>query len=129
MESPIHVAAGFALALTFAARAAGADPASTAPAQASIAAPPAYRSAFENYRPFRDEPMVSWQETNRALGKLGGHMGHLRGSTGMGSMSEAPDTAATTQSGEKPPMPGKPAERTPADHAGHGGMAPGPRPQ
>jgi hypothetical protein len=129
MEFPIHAATGLVLALTFVAHTAGAEPASTAPSNSPIAAPTAYRSAFENYRPFRDEPMVSWQETNHALGALSGHMGHVRGSTGMGSTTKKPDAGATTQSGEKPPMTVEPAERTPVGHAGHGGVAPGPRPQ
>ena len=129
MEIRLFAAPGLALALTFAAHVAGAEPASTASSAPGNAAPIAYRSAFENYRPFRDEPMVSWQETNRALGALGGHMGHLRGSTGRGSMAKDFDDAPTMRSSEKPMVPGKPAAPMPADHSGHGGMAPQTSPQ
>jgi hypothetical protein len=128
MESTIHAACAFALALTAAAHA-GAEPAPKAPPTSALPADTAYRSAFENYRPFRDEPLVSWQQTNNAMGALGGHMGHLRGSVGMGSMTRQPDVAAPTQSGEKLPMPGKPAEATSAGHGGHASPAPTTRPQ
>lgn len=34
-----------------------------------------YRSAFENYHRFKDQPVVSWREANDTVGKAGGGMG------------------------------------------------------
>lgn len=39
-------------------------------------APP---SAFAGYRPFLDEPPAPWREVNDEVGRLGGHMGHMKG--------------------------------------------------
>jgi len=41
--------------------------------------PPASGSAFEGYRPFRDEEMTPWREVNDEVGRLGGHSGHMTG--------------------------------------------------
>ena len=41
--------------------------------------PPASGSAFEGYRPFRDEEMTLWREVNDEVGRLGGHSGHMTG--------------------------------------------------
>lgn len=62
--------------------AAHAQPAS-APAAASgdgarpIAVAP-YRSAFEGFRPWRDEELQDWRRVNDEMKQLGGHNGHLR---------------------------------------------------
>lgn len=41
---------------------------------------PAYRSALDGFRPYRaDEPLRDWREVNDEVGRLGGHIGHLRG--------------------------------------------------
>jgi len=37
----------------------------------------AYRSAFENYRAFVEQPAASWREANEAVGAAGGHQGHV----------------------------------------------------
>lgn len=44
----------------------------------AAAAPIEHRSAFEGYRPFRDEAMVPWREVNDEVGRVGGHVGVLR---------------------------------------------------
>ena len=112
------------LALTFASPVPGAQPAATTPARGGIAALATYRSAFDAYRPFRDEPMVSWRETNRAVGSLGGHMGQLRGSTGMSSVPQEASGAAGMKAGDEPKAPGALTDGMPASHAGHGGLPP-----
>ncbi|NML16933.1 hypothetical protein [Azohydromonas caseinilytica] len=37
-----------------------------------------YRSAFEGYRPFADEPVRSWRETNDTVGRIGGWKTYAR---------------------------------------------------
>lgn len=66
----------FAAALVCAAGAAGAQ--TPAPREAAVAAPPAYRSAFEGYRPYVEEPPALWREVNDTVGRVGGHVGVLR---------------------------------------------------
>ena len=57
---------------------AGAAPASGEPS--ARLAVPAYRSALDGFPPYRaDEPLRGWREVNDEVGRLGGHMGHLRG--------------------------------------------------
>ncbi len=65
--------------------------------------PPAQASAFEGYRRFRDEEMVPWREVNDEVGRLGGHMGHVKEET-MPAAKEASGHAA-------PPPAAQPAPR------------------
>ena len=44
-------------------------------------APPAQVSAYEGYRPFREEEMVPWREVNDEVRRLGGHTGHMKDET------------------------------------------------
>jgi hypothetical protein len=44
----------------------------------TAAPPPARASAFEGYRPYRDEPPGSWRELNDEVGRVGGHTGVVR---------------------------------------------------
>ena len=53
----------------------GTPPADTARA----AAPPPYRSAFADYRAWREPEPANWRAANEDAGALGGHMGHVRG--------------------------------------------------
>lgn len=46
-------------------------------AQAPVPAP-AYRSAFEGYKPTGPEPRTVWREANEEVGRVGGHIGILR---------------------------------------------------
>ena len=41
-------------------------------ASATQAAPAAYRSALEGYRPYTDEKTVNWKEANDKAGRIGG---------------------------------------------------------
>jgi hypothetical protein len=50
---------------------------STVPVVAAPSQPLPYISAFDGYRPFKDEPVGSWRDANTEMGKLGGHVGHL----------------------------------------------------
>lgn len=58
-----------------------------APAKAAPATAPhpekGYRSAFEDYRPFKgDVPAKGWREANEDVEKAGGHAGVMKGSRG-----------------------------------------------
>ncbi|MDZ5455743.1 MULTISPECIES: hypothetical protein [Azohydromonas] len=46
---------------------------------ATPAAPqPVYRSTFEGYRAFTDEPVRPWRETNDTVGRIGGWKAYAR---------------------------------------------------
>lgn len=50
------------------------------PADPEVAAPsPQYRSAFDGYRPFRDEKLAPWRDVNDEVGRVGGHIGIFGG--------------------------------------------------
>jgi len=62
---------------------------------------PPYVSAFDGYRPFKDEPVGSWRDANIEMGKLGGHIGQLGTteptgtSAGAASPTEIPSSSHT----------------------------------
>jgi hypothetical protein len=74
-----------------------ADPAAAVPA-------PAYRSAFEGYRPLRDEAPVAWRGANDEVARIGGHLGLFGGA----------QTPAQPAPGGAKPAPASP-------HGHHGG--------
>lgn len=81
------------------------DPTASAP-QAS------YRSAFEGYRPFREEPIADWRALNAEVGAAGGHIGIMGGAGGH----------AGHGAGAAKPAAGKPAAGKPV--ATEGGQPP-----
>ena len=56
---------------------AGFSAAAAAAPGAQITAEPPYRSPFNDYQAFKDEPVKDWRESNAAMQRLGGHMGHF----------------------------------------------------
>ena len=73
--------------------------AQTAPNEALKAAPQlAYRSAFADYKPYKDEPTADWRKINdsvaSAQGGAGGHAGHDMG--GMKGVAPPPPAAAAS---------------------------------
>ena len=53
----------------------------TAPRESATKAPGlTYRSAFEDYRPFRDQQLAPWREVNDDVARVGGHLGILKSS-------------------------------------------------
>jgi hypothetical protein len=47
------------------------------PADSRASVPPVeYRSAFEGYRPYADQPLRDWRKSNDEVGAAGGHAGH-----------------------------------------------------
>lgn len=80
------------------------------PASASNASATGYRSAFEGYRPFKDQPVQSWREANDLVGRIGGWQAYAREGQGgppAGSVPGASGPAST------PPMSGMPGMRMP----------------
>ena len=50
------------------------------PADAKAASPvPQYRSAFADYRAWREPELMNWRSANDEAGALGGHMNQVRG--------------------------------------------------
>lgn len=46
----------------------------------ALVPPPQYSSAFNSYRPFRDEKPGPWREINDEVARVGGHLGIFRSS-------------------------------------------------
>lgn len=77
-------------------------------ASTEVAVPAAqYRSAFEGYRPFREEPVADWRAVNEEVGRVGGHIGIMRPPSG---------PAGRAESGQ-PPARGAP--QAPTGHGHH----------
>jgi hypothetical protein len=69
-----------------------------APGAAAADGTTRYLSAFKSYRPSVDEndtPDKVWRSANDEAGKLGGHVGHIRGYTTPPVVSTKPDTVAS----------------------------------
>jgi hypothetical protein len=90
--------------------------AQTAPAQAAPAASAAavakpelpYRSPFEGYRRYADEPVVSWKDANDNVGRIGGWRVYAQEASGNAAADpHAGHGAAQSGSGQTPPRAGK----------------------
>lgn len=96
-------------------------------AKASDAAPSSstYRSAFDGFRRFTDQPVGSWREANDTVGRVGGWRAYAReaqsnggAAAGHGGMQMQPvERAATVQPAASSPGP---AAAPAKGHAGHG---------
>lgn len=106
--------------LLFSSSLAGAQPASSDGTAAPDAAAPAafqlqYLSVFTHYQPFRDQPLLSWQETNDNVGKIGGWRFYARD-------AQQPETGTSTNDARPDPNKMQPSgsiERS-DQHSGHG---------
>lgn len=80
------------LALALWTGAAQAQPAAAPPSPASLAdaAPAAFRSALEGYRPYTDEKTVNWKEANDNAGRIGGWREYAKEA----GQAQTPDAAA-----------------------------------
>jgi hypothetical protein len=66
----------------------------------SPAPPTAYRSAFDDYKRHRDEPLIPWRQANDAVGRIGGWRAYAREAQG----TPPPEAAASTPGrGDKAP--------------------------
>lgn len=82
MSFPTSGAAFVALLATVAAAQAQESP-SPPPAAPALSASSAtgastYRSAFDGYRPFNDQPVGSWRQANDLVGRIGGWEAYAR---------------------------------------------------
>lgn len=98
-RSFIHAAASAVLALPLAGIAQPAPPAS-APA-ASSPAGAVYRSAFDGYRAYREQPVQSWRAANDLVGRIGGWQAYAR--EAQGSPAAGAASAASAPAGPKTP--------------------------
>ena len=71
-----HTCAAAAIAIAAGAAHAQSQPKRDDPRAA--APPPAGASAFDGYRPYRDEALAPWRELNDEVGRVGGHAGVVR---------------------------------------------------
>ena len=91
-----------------------AAPAASAPAES---AGPAYRSAFDGYRGFTDQPVESWRKANGEVGQAGGWKAYAR--EGQGAAAGRHEHAMPAAAQVSPP-PGAPASAArPGGHTGH----------
>lgn len=90
------------------------DPAGPAPSAT-------YRSAFSDYKPFREEAVADWRALNSEVGLVGGHkgvMGGAGGHTGHGDATKpGVDVPVTTQGGQAPV---RGAPKAPSGAGAHG---------
>lgn len=72
----------------------------------------AYKSAFKNYEPAaadeQESPDKTWRAANDEVGKLGGHVGHMKG-----------EASASASSSSASPTTSTPASTAPVDHGKH----------
>ena len=71
---------------------------------------PAYRSALEGYRPFADESVAPWKDSNQAVREAGGWRAYAREGQAGGAAAPAPAASAAV------PVP---AASAPAGHHKH----------
>jgi hypothetical protein len=80
--------------------------ATAAPAQTEKPATASnYRSVFDGYQRYRDEPLLPWRQANDTVGRIGGWQAYAREAQG----------ASTPASAASSPAPAAPAH----DHGGH----------
>jgi hypothetical protein len=83
-------------------------------ASAEAATGRSYRSAFEGYRPYAEEPVLPWAKSNEVVGQVGGWKAYAREAAGetapSGPAAAAPAGAAAGASK---------ASSAPAGHEGH----------
>lgn len=61
-----------------------------------------YFSVFTHYQFFRDQPLLSWQETNDNVGKIGGWRFYARDAMPPGTSTSADETGPDTEKKEPP---------------------------
>jgi len=66
-----------------------------------------YQSAFEGYRRFADEPVISWKAANERVGQIGGWRTYAKEAAGEeGAAAHAGHGAPSAASGQNPPRAG-----------------------
>ncbi|MCE9657961.1 MAG: hypothetical protein K8R60_05335 [Burkholderiales bacterium] len=66
-----------------------------APAATGAAPAPTYRSAFDGYRRYQDQPVGSWRQANERVGRIGGWQAYAREAQASGPAASAPAPGAS----------------------------------
>lgn len=103
--------ANFLLVCAFALGGASALAQSSSAPEPSAAMGLTYRSAFEGYRSFKDEPVGSWREANDTVGRIGGWREYAK-------EARPQQPAVPASAGSAAPAPGRPTQ--PETQGGHG---------
>ena len=74
-----------------------------------------YFSVFTHYQSFREQPLLSWQETNDNVGKIGGWRFYARDA----KLTDRGASTDGTRPGAEEKQPSGPIERS-DQHSGHG---------
>ena len=94
---------------TYSANAQGPAPSSTSssPQTMTQAAPAAFRSALEGYKPYTDEKTVNWKEANDTAGRIGGWREYAKEASQpeSGARPQAADVATKPGPGAVPAKP------------------------
>lgn len=125
-------AVAVAVALIIPALAAGQLPVPAAAAASSVASttdvpgrsaapdPAGYRSAFEGYRRYAEQPVGSWRQANEVVGAIGGWQAYAREAQApAGSPASAPAQADRPAARASAPGPASAAASAPAQHGSH----------
>ncbi len=82
-----------ALAMSVAGAAVAQNAPQTDPRDPKASAQPAeYRSAFADYRPYKEPEIADWRALNDEVGRVGGHLGIARGKKEAGKDKPKPPT-------------------------------------
>lgn len=85
--------------------------AAATPPDAHDPAPLPWRSALDGYRPFADQAVAPWRESNDTVGRIGGWRAYAREASGM---PPGPDAAASAAGPAAAPSPAAAAPSAPA---------------
>lgn len=89
------------------------DPAAPTPSES-------YRSVFDGYKPFKEAAITDWRALNEEVGRVGGHVGIMRGAGGhAGHGGGAAKPPAVTTEGGQPPVRSAPKAPAGDGHTGH----------
>ena len=90
----------------FSLSAAAQTPAQMSPTPGVVqASPPAYRSAFEGYKPYTEDKLLNWKDANDNTGRIGGWRVYAKEARQPEGVAPAPDgsTKPAAQAGSAKP--------------------------
>ena len=104
--------------------------AASAPRQAAPVAAPAasaapaagaalYRSAFEGYRPLKDQPLLPWRESNDIVARIGGWQSYAREGQASAPAGTAETPARAASQSKAAAAPAAASAAMPGGHSGH----------
>jgi hypothetical protein len=75
----------------------------SAPASGAASSATSYRSAFEAYRAYGEQPVESWRAANDLVGRIGGWQSYARESQGAAALAPAKAASAPAASASAAP--------------------------